>query len=230
MRTQKDVIEAEVRDLHASYWSGGATVAQAAAGAGVGLPALTKLFRRFGLPIKGRGTKGSRVKPTITEAIDDSPLLAFKADWDRLDSTVKGAIAESYAKVRLAEQGFDVWEPVAQNHRTDMIILFGRSMLRIQVKSATYDPKTKRFRANTTRHRRGAKERRFHDNGDVDYFVIYCGGLPQIELYVIPSEVIGTRPCLNLVPNRDKYSNFHNLVSWESYRNAFHLLREAGHG
>lgn len=76
---------------------------------------------------------------------DDTSILDFKHNWDPLDSTVKGTVSETHVKIRLIELGFDVWEPYTQNHRTDLIAIKDRVISKIQVKSATYDAKTKSF-------------------------------------------------------------------------------------
>lgn len=215
--------EDQILELHASYMAG-IRLVDAGKPFLLSQDRLSSIFKNRGLAVRDRGK--CRVKPTIAQSVEDSALVDFKAQWDRLDSTVKGTVAENYTKNRLAELGFDVWEPVAQNHRTDLIVVCGNEALRIQVKSATYDPAHRRFRANTTRRRRGSGIRRHHEEEDVDFFVIYCGGLAQLEFYVIPASVVGSRPCLNFVPNRRKYANFPGKTCWESYRNAFHLLAQ----
>jgi len=154
---------------------------------------------------------------------DDEELIKFKASWDKLPSTMKGTIAETYAKNRLAELGFDMWEPFGQNHVTDLIILRGNKLHRIQVKSATYDKKTKAFRANVTRHRRGGKMTSYTLD-DVDFFVIYCGGLETLQFYIVPANKVIGRTDLKLYPHRPKGLMGERSVDWIDYNNAFHLL------
>jgi len=167
--------------------------------------------------------RGIRIGQGRVRLFDDSGLLEFKAKWDLLDSTVKGTIAETHVKNRLSELGFDVWEPFCQNHKTDLFILHGRSILRIQVKSATYDRQTKAFRANVTRHRRSGKVT-LYTVEDVDFFVIYCGGLEALQFYVVPSRLVIGRTDLKLYPHREK-GKLLGSVEWERFRNTFDQLR-----
>lgn len=155
---------------------------------------------------------------------DDSGLVGFKLAWDRLPSAMKGTIAEAYVKNRLAELGFDVWEPFGQNHVTDLIVVNDNKICRIQVKSATYDIKTKAFRANVTRHRRGSSGVTPYLLEQVDYFVIYCGGLEITQFYVVPSKHVIGRYDLKLYPHRVKGPLEGRSVDWAEYRNAFYLL------
>jgi hypothetical protein len=159
-------------------------------------------------------------KAAPTSEINDAELLAFKAKWDKLDSTVKGTISENYAKTRLSELGFDVWEPVCQNHKTDLLLLDKRGVKRIQVKSGTYDPKTKCFRVNFTRRRR-AGVRSDYDPEHVDYFIVHCAGIIG-QLYVIPAGSVKNRSP-RLFPHRPKLLAYRE-TEMERYLDAFGLL------
>jgi PD-(D/E)XK endonuclease len=153
----------------------------------------------------------------------DAGLVEFKAAWDKLESTVKGSISENHVKTRLSELGFDVWEPFCQNHRTDLIVFSGQRIVRIQVKSATYDIKIKSFRANVTRRRRSMERVGYYEMEDVDFFIIYCGGLDVLQFYVIPAKEAAGKSDLKLYPHRQKES-IKEGPDWGKYRNAFSLL------
>ncbi len=165
-------------------------------------------------------------RASFRDKYDDSALIEFKTAWDRLDSTVKGSICEGYAKLKLSELGFDVWEPTCQNHRTDFVVLSGSGLKRIQVKAGTYDRKTKSFRANFSRHQRG--KRKEYDPEDVDFFMVYCAGMPSFCMYVIPAERLRVKnKCPRLFPHRDRFSNQPGKSNLECYQNAFHLIGES---
>ena len=208
------------KEIHATY-EGGLTIVQAAAAHSLSPSTVIGIFKRFGLPIRSKG-EASRMKPTIAEAVDDSSLLAFKSRWDALDTTVKGSIAEGHVRTKLAELGLDVWEPCSQNHRTDFVVLSNSRVTRIQVKCATYDVDRKRFRCNLHRRHRGGTHS-VYAREDVDFFIVYCAGLPMPEFYVIPETLIGGVPSINLLPHRARQANFSEF-SWEQYRGAFRLL------
>lgn len=150
----------------------------------------------------GGAARGYQMAGFHVTGIDHKPQPRYAGD---VDTTVKGTIAEGYVKVKLAELGFDVWEPVAQNHKTDLVILTERRVIKIQVKAAGYDLPSKAFRANLTRHRRG-------------------GGLPTMEFYVIPASLADGNATPRLFPHREKALSFGDF-SWETYRNAFDLLK-----
>lgn len=162
--------------------------------------------------------KPRKVAPT--SEINDAELLAFKAIWDKLDSTVKGTISENYAKTRLSELGFDVWEPVCQNHKTDLILLSKQDIKRLQAKSGTYDPKTKCFRVNFSRRRRGGK-RSEYDPDSVDFFIVHCAGIAK-SLYVIPAISVKNKSP-RLFPHRPKLLAYCD-TEMEQYLDAFRLL------
>lgn len=196
----------------------GMTVADVAKDTAFCVSTVAKVLSKHAIKKRARGSR--RHKPT--SAIDDTALLEFKVKWDRLDSTVKGTICENYAKTRLSEEGFDVWEPSCQNHRTDLVLLSGNGLKRIQVKAGTYDIKTKCFRANFSRHRRGGKRTDYNPE-DVDFFIVYCAGLPSVQLYIIPARKIKNR-CPRLFPNRPRILSYKGKETLEQFLNAFSLL------
>jgi hypothetical protein len=202
-----------------SIYSSGLSLKETAHRANLCISTVTKILRKHQTDRRIRTTRG---KPT--EAIDDSSLITFKKKWDSLDSTVKGTVCENYVKTKLSELGFDVWEPSCQNHRTDLVILNGSKITRIQVKAGTYDLATKCFRANFSRHRRGGK-RTEYEHEDVDFFTVYCPGLPSSTIYVIPeSEITRRNRCPRLFPHRDRLLVC-SPFSLEKFVNDFELLR-----
>ena len=175
---------------------------------------IRKVVDRLGL------TREKPRKPKPTSQMDDSELVNFKAGWDKLDSTVKGTISESYAKTRLSELGFDVWEPVCQNHKTDLLIVGKSGIRKLQVKSGTYDLPTKCFRVNFNRRRRGGK-RADYDLEDVDFFIVHCAGIHG-PLYIIPATAIKNRSP-RLFPHRAKLLEYRD-TEMEQYLDAFDLI------
>lgn len=221
MPSPNDAQQAEICRLYQS----GLKLDEVATQAKVCVTTVTKVLNLHLIP---RRKKGKVPGHGPVRDLDSSRLETFKAQWDKLDSTVKGTIAETHVKIKLSELGFDVWEPFCQNHKTDLFILCGHSILRIQVKSATYDLKTKAFRANVTRHRRGADHlgRRSvasYTPEDVDFFIIYCGGLATREFYVTPAKLVIGRTDMKIYPHRLK-GVFAGGPEWERFRNAFNLL------
>lgn len=199
------------------------TIAQVALDGDLDARALQAAFSRLNSSVRKRGAE-FRIKPKIKDAINDEEILKLKQKWDSIETAIKGSVSEGYVKNKLLELGFDVWEPASQNHKTDFLIVDGDHAIRIQVKTATYDAERKRFRCNFHRRGRSASGKVLYDEKDVDFFISFCPGLPALEFYVIPSVVVGSTPCVNFLPHRERETNF-SAFSWETYRNAFHLLR-----
>lgn len=202
-----------------AFYTSGLKLEETAARGGVCIETVRKALKSNGVAARHRGKRKGQ---GIVAGIDDAALSEFKRKWDALDSTVKGTISENYVKTRLAEKGFDVWEPATQNHRTDLIILVGQRVVRLQVKTATYDLATKCFRANFSRRRRG-KAATNYDGADVDFFVVYCAGLQPVRLYIVPAGAVKNRSP-RLFPNRDRLLSIEGKAPLERFLDAFELL------
>lgn len=183
---------------------------------------VTAVLDQHGIARRKRGTP---IGEGPVRAVDDSEILDAKRRWDVLDTGIKGTIAESHVTTRLSELGFDVWVPYRHNHTTDLLVIQGKSILRIQVKSGTYDARTKSFRANITRRRRGGKAGNYSLD-DVDFFIIYCGGLAGLTFYVAPAALVIGRSDMRVYPHREK-GNDADSRNYERFLNAFDLLRAA---
>jgi hypothetical protein len=177
-------------------------------------------FKRRGWQTRGNDAP-RRPKPSKVVEFDDSALVEFKKMWDGLDSKLKGTIIEGNVKNKLAELGFDVWIPYMNNHKADLGLLIDGRLIKLQVKSATYDPTTKRFRSMLqTRDRDGNHIK--YKSADVDFFIVQCAGLQ--EFYIIPTAIGIENHSVNLIPHRNFFIQ-HSGPDWEVYRNAFDLLK-----
>lgn len=187
---------------------------------------ITKQAVSKGFKVRGYVTRDSswpRKRESVLSQTDDDFLVKHKERWAALDSKVKGTIAESHIKSRLAEAEFDVWLPYANNHKADMGIYQSGQLVRIQVKSATYDLPTKRFRT-MLQTRDKQRNHIAYALADIDFFIVFCPGIADI--YIIPA-AIGCKHCaVNMLPHRDRIYRGTG-VDWETYKNAFGLFREA---
>lgn len=59
---------------------------------------------------------------------------------------------------------------------------------------------------------------------DIDFFIVYCAGLPAPEFYVIPACVGIERHSVTMFPHRTRLIKL-TRFDFEIYRDAFHLLR-----
>ncbi len=186
---------------------------------GVSKQAVHAVFKKHGWPT--RGLNASKDCVSHIKKFDDSQLIEMKNKWDSIDTLTKGAIVENYVVCKLAELGMDVWRPILSSHKSDMGIFMEGRLVRIQVKTASYDPKLKRFRAMLqTRDKHGKHIR--YTKGTVDFFVVYCPGIH--DFYVIPGDVGVNNHSVTMIPHRKRFKEPTSYV-WEEYQNAFHLLK-----
>lgn len=211
--------EQEQRDICELYISG-RKLDQVSEDTGFCISTVTSVLKQHNVKSRKRGTP---IGEGPVRDMDDSKILESKRLWDVLDTGIKGTIAESHVTTRLSELGFDVWVPYRHNHATDLLVIKGKAVIRIQVKSATYDIRTKSFRANVTRRRSSGRVKGYSLE-EVDFFIIYCGGFPELRFYVAPAALVIGRNDIKFYPHREK-GNDPDSRNWERFLNAFDLLR-----
>jgi len=156
---------------------------------------------------------------SLVSEFDDSLIVGNLLQWSNLDSKAKGTISEGYVKNKLCELGFSVLVPFMGNDKYDLAVDCCGSVVRIQVKCATYDTKTKRFRANLQTRDRNGKHIKYKKD-DVDVFVVFC---PIVFcFYVIPVDIGIVNHSVGLFPHRGNFQKCAN--SWESYRDRFDFI------
>ena len=96
------------------------------------------------------------------------------------------------------------------NHKVDLGILSNGRLIRIQVKSASYDKVYKKFRPQLQTRDKEGKHINYKDM-DIDFFIIQCAGLP--EFYVVPAAFGIKKYSANLFPNREGLTS--NILEWE---------------
>lgn len=176
------------------------------------------LFKRNGIP--ARTKQLTRNKPSRIEKLDFD-WLKDKPAWEKLDSKVKGEIAESCVKNRLLELGFEVWLSVTPNSKNDMAVLNPKSgtLVKIQVKCATYTEVDSRFRTLLTTKDKNKSHIKYL-NEDIDFFVIFC---PFVKaFYVLPFSVVAHATSVTVLPHRERFKVVNNY--YEKYMEAFDLL------
>jgi hypothetical protein len=160
-------------------------------------------------------------------ATRDEQILASalqqRSRYNTLDSLTKGTLNELAVVSALMERGFNVFRPLTINHKTDLVVLHGRRLLRLQVKASIYDSKTNRYRVPLRSRAINKGIRTTYKNEDLDFFIITCPGVD--ELYVIPYSVGVKTEFANLYPARTKQQ--HVGVDFEQFRDRFDLLEAA---
>lgn len=156
------------------------------------------------------------------DLVDDSGEAEHHDRMLDLDNKAVGTITENAAFIQLALEGFDVFLPYMNNHKTDALVLRGAAVSKLQMKTAVYDKENKRYRCELgTKHvREGTRTQ--YDEADVDFFVVKCGGLD--EWYIFPHEISTRYRTPNMYPHRLK--QVHRGFDFEPYRNRWDLIRD----
>lgn len=86
----------------------------------------------------------------------------------------RGTVAQQHIKLRLIEAGYDVFEPIREDCRVDLVVDLDGELARVQVKSGHYrDGKVKfKTRSCMTHKSHGTDGENY--KGVVDHFAVYC--------------------------------------------------------
>jgi len=128
-----------------------------------------------------------------------------------LTTDQKGAIAETAITHSATKLGIDVYRPIAEGGRYDLIFGVGEHLLRIQCKWAPVIGDVIVVRCYSSRRKRDGLVRRVYQPGEFDAFAAYCSELDRC--YFIPYERFSGRAQILLRLNPTK--NNQNLgVNW----------------
>ncbi len=128
-----------------------------------------------------------------------------------LTSNQKGAIAEAHIVAAAVELGIDVYRPVAEGCRSDLILDTGQRMLRTQCKWANRKGDVVVVRGRTSRHTPRGYVWTTYSAAEVDGIAAWCPD--TAECYFVPiAEIDGrTSMHLRLAPARNRQEH---LVHW----------------
>lgn len=108
---------------------------------------------------------------------------------DDIHTKRKGDIAEQKAVARLLEIGTDeVYTPVGENTRADLIYSLNKNLVRVQVKSSRYNNGCVEFNCSKV-HSNSTTHTRTTYDGDVDEFMVYSSETEKV--YIIPIDEVG---------------------------------------
>lgn len=158
-------------------------------------------------------------KKTFINELDDSFYIKVQEQFSSLNSLLVGTINENLVKIKLSLEGFEIFEPSINNHRTDLVLLQNGIPIKIQIKTASYNKEYKYFQTELAT-KNIKNERILYENTDVDFFVVKCNGLEVY--YIIPYSVSLKTRKLSLFPHREKC--FNSKTNFEIYRDAFELI------
>jgi PD-(D/E)XK endonuclease len=128
-----------------------------------------------------------------------------------LTTDQKGNIAEMAIAAAAVKLGIDVYRPMGEGGRYDLIFDVGTKLFRVQCKWSPRQKDVVVLRCYSSRRNRDGLLRRLYRVGEIDAFAAYC---PEVdECYLIPFDLFATRTqvLLRLAPckNNQKVS-----VNW----------------
>jgi hypothetical protein len=123
-----------------------------------------------------------------------------------LTSDQKGNIAEAAIVAAAVKLGIDVYRPVGEGGRYDMIFELGSSLVRVQCKWAPRHRDVVVLRCYSARRSRDGLIRRLYKGGEIDAFAAYCHDVDTC--YFLPFETLlgCTQVHLRLGPCRNNQS------------------------
>jgi PD-(D/E)XK nuclease superfamily protein len=113
-----------------------------------------------------------------------------------LSSDQKGNIAEAAIVAAAVKLGIDVYRPVGEGGRYDMIFEVDERLLRIQCKWAPRYREVVVLRCYSTRRNRDGLLRRKYVEGEIDAFAAYCPDTDRC--YFLPFELCTARTQVSL--------------------------------
>jgi hypothetical protein len=154
-----------------------------------------------------------------------------------LTTDQKGAIAEAAIAWAASRQGIEVYRPISQGGRFDMIFLLGDRLARVQCKWAPRVGDAILVRCYSCRRAREGLRRRLYTAGEIDAIAAYC---PDNErCYYLPIDwVAGRRQVLlRVAPTQNNQrlgihwaEDFEFAVTLPTYDGAIAQLGERCHG
>jgi PD-(D/E)XK endonuclease len=128
-----------------------------------------------------------------------------------LSTDRKGAIAELAIAKAAVELGVDVYRPVAEGGRYDLIFELADGLVRVQCKWASRYGDVLVVRCYSARRTRDGLIRRPYEPGEVDAFAAYCSDLDRC--YFLPYEAFPRRNQIHLRVARTR-NNQRLRINW----------------
>ena len=128
-----------------------------------------------------------------------------------LTTDQKGAIAETAIAHAATKLGIEVYRPISEGGRFDMIFLLGDDLARVQCKWAARKGDVLIIRCYSCRRAREGLRKRLYTPAEIDAFAAYCMELDRC--FYFPIEAVAGRHviALRLAPTQN---NQHRLINW----------------
>lgn len=193
-KTNPDV-DRRIKAIYKQYKAGD-SLDKVAAHHGMSAAYLHKAFQARGLEVRKIRSKKEEYLTT-----DQKQKLG---EWSDLSVLARGELAEIRAAELLTYVGLSVWQPIQINHIVDLVASRTGVACRIQVKTASYDKKTDRFRLTVgTKNKESAHIR--YAEGAFDFAMVYCPGVDA--MYIFSEAQLARINHVNLLPHRPRLTN-----------------------
>jgi hypothetical protein len=113
-----------------------------------------------------------------------------------LTTDQKGAVAETAIVHEAIKLGVNVYRPVFEGGRYDMIFEVGSRLVRVQCKWAPRHGEVITIRCYSSRRNRDGLLRRIYADGEIDAFAAYCEAVNSC--YFIPADLFRGRTHISL--------------------------------
>jgi PD-(D/E)XK endonuclease len=123
----------------------------------------------------------------------------------------KGNIAEAAIALAATKLGVDVYRPVFEGGRCDMVLGVGDDLIRVQCKWAPRIRDVALLRCYSARRTANGLLKRIYDRSEIDAFAAYCPDLATC--YFLPIELFEGRTEISLRLNPTR-NNQHSGVNW----------------
>jgi hypothetical protein len=133
-----------------------------------------------------------------------------------LTPSQKGAVAETAIIAHATRLGIEVYRPVVEGGRCDLIFHIGDRLLRIQCKLAALNGDVIRVALRTSRHTPAGYVQTKYTADEIDAVVAYCRDTD--DCYLLPSSIVAGRNMiyLRLAPTRNRQER---RINWaQPYR------------
>jgi hypothetical protein len=128
-----------------------------------------------------------------------------------LTTDQKGAIAETAIVHAATALGIEVYRPIAEGGRFDMIFLLGEELVRVQCKWAPRHGDVIYVRCYSNRRAREGLRRRLYTADEIDAFAAYCPDLARCYFLPIERFLGRSQVLLRIHPTRN---NQRELINW----------------
>lgn len=128
-----------------------------------------------------------------------------------LSTDQKGAIAELAITLRAVEMGLDVYRPVVEGGRYDLIFDVGGRLLRVQCKWASRQGAVVLVRCMSCRRTKDGLLHRGYESHEIDGVAAYCAELDRC--FFLPIDQVAGRKAIHLRLGRARNSQS-LLVNW----------------